>query len=133
MKTKLNSACYVMRSIKPYVATNTLKMIYYSYFHSIMTYGLLFWGNCTDSQQIFRLQKKIIRIMRGKKFLHLKILHLLSQYIFSLLLFIIRNKNQFSINSELYHFNTRQHENFHQASVNVTKFQKGVGTVHLGP
>ncbi len=68
IKTKLSSACYAMRSIKPYVATNTLKMIYYSYFHSIMTYGLLFWGNCTDSQKIFRLQKKIIRIMMGKNY-----------------------------------------------------------------
>ena len=56
-----------MRSIKPYVATNTLKMIYYSYFHSIMIYGLLFWGNSPDSQKIFRLQKNIIRIMMGKK------------------------------------------------------------------
>ena len=40
-------------------------MIYYSYFHSIMTYGLTFWGNSPDSIETFRLQKKIIRIMMG--------------------------------------------------------------------
>jgi len=40
-------------------------MIYYSYFHSIMTYGLLFGGHSSDSLKIFRLQKKIIRIMMG--------------------------------------------------------------------
>ena len=34
MKSKLSSACYAMRSVKPYVYVNTLKMIYYSYFHS---------------------------------------------------------------------------------------------------
>jgi len=42
IKSKLSSACYATRSVKPYVTTNTLKMIYYSYFHSVMTYGLLF-------------------------------------------------------------------------------------------
>ena len=82
IKSKLSSACYAMRSVKPYVTINTLKVIYYSYFHSVMSYGLLFWGNSPDSTKIFRLQKKIIRIMMGcrntesckKLFLNLKIL-----------------------------------------------------------
>jgi len=37
-----------------------------------------------------------------------------------------RNKNQFLVNSEIYHTGTRQHANFHHPSVNVTKYQKGV-------
>jgi hypothetical protein len=65
IKSKLSSACYAMRSVKSYVTINTLKMIQYSYFHSVMTYGLLFWGSSPDSIKIFRLQKKIIRIMMG--------------------------------------------------------------------
>jgi hypothetical protein len=36
----LNEAQLVMRSVKPYVTINTLKMMYYSYFHSVITYGL---------------------------------------------------------------------------------------------
>jgi len=39
---KLRSACYIMRTGKPHVSFNTLKIIYYSYFHSIMNYGFLF-------------------------------------------------------------------------------------------
>jgi len=39
---------------------------------------------------------------------------------------MIRNKNQFLLNSELYHIDTRQHAIFHQPSVNVAKYQKGV-------
>jgi hypothetical protein len=39
---------------------------------------------------------------------------------------MIRNKNPFPVNSEIYHFYTRQHANFHQPSVNVAKFQEGV-------
>jgi len=39
---------------------------------------------------------------------------------------MIRNKNQFLVNSEIQHIDTRQHTNFHQPSVNMTKYQKGV-------
>jgi hypothetical protein len=103
IKSKLSSACYATRSVKPYVTLNTSKMIYDSYFHSVMTYGLLFWRSSPDSIKIFRLQKKIIRIMTGcrsrdscrKLFINLEILPLPSQYIFSLIIFMIRNKNQF--------------------------------------
>ena len=42
IKSKLGSACSAMWLVKPYVSINTLKMIYYSCFHSVMTYGLLF-------------------------------------------------------------------------------------------
>jgi len=101
---------------------------------SPQTSGLLFWGNSPDSIKIFRLQKKIIRIMIGcrsrdscrKLFFNLKILPLPSQYILSLLLFMIRNKNQWLVNSGVYHTDTRQHANFHHPSVNVAKNQKAV-------
>ena len=50
-----------MCSLKPHVSINTLKIIKYSYFHSVMTYGLLFWRHSSESIKIFRLKKKIIR------------------------------------------------------------------------
>ena len=39
---KLSSACYVMRSIKPFMSLNTLKIVNYSYFNAIISYGYLF-------------------------------------------------------------------------------------------
>jgi hypothetical protein len=109
IRAKLSSACYAMMSVKPHVTINTLKMIYYSYFHSIMTYGLLFCGNSQDSITIFRLQMRIIRIMMGRRpkdscrelFFKLEILPRPSQYILSFLLFMMRNKKQFLTNSEI--------------------------------
>ena len=56
----------------------------------------------------------------------MEIVTLPSQYILSLLLFMIINKNQFPVNSEIRHIDTRQQANFHQPSVNVAKYQKGV-------
>jgi hypothetical protein len=62
---KLNAACYAVRQMYHFVNQNTLKSIYFAYFHSIVKYGTMFWGNSSNSRNIFTLQKKIIRIMVG--------------------------------------------------------------------
>jgi hypothetical protein len=37
---KLCAACFVIRTVKPFMSLGTLKMIEYSYFHCIMNYGV---------------------------------------------------------------------------------------------
>ena len=44
IKPKLSSASFAMRLVKPFVTTHTLRIIYYSYFHSVMTYCFLSGG-----------------------------------------------------------------------------------------
>jgi len=44
---KLNSACYVIRFLKPIISVGNLRMIYFSTVHSIISYGIIFWGNST--------------------------------------------------------------------------------------
>ena len=61
--SKLSSACYAIRIITPFMSEDTLKMFYYSYVHLIMTYGIIFWGNSMHSTNIFKIQKRVIRIM----------------------------------------------------------------------
>jgi hypothetical protein len=39
---------------------------------------------------------------------------------------MIRNKNRFLVKYEIRYIDTRQQANFHQPSVNVPKYQKGV-------
>jgi hypothetical protein len=56
-----------------------------------------------------------------KLFSNFEILTVPSQYIISILLFMIRNKNHFQVNSEKHNIGTGQHANFHQTSVNVAK------------
>jgi len=55
----------------------------------------------------------------ARKFNKLNILLLQSQYILSLVLFVINNKNKFAANSEIHSSNTRNKSNFHQP-----RFQK---------
>jgi hypothetical protein len=40
-------------------------MVYFACFHSVINYGLIFWGNSTNVQQVFSVQKKVVRIMSG--------------------------------------------------------------------
>ena len=39
---KLRTACYILRILKPILIAQNLQMIYFAYFHSIMSYGIIF-------------------------------------------------------------------------------------------
>jgi hypothetical protein len=127
-------ACYVIRSLKSVISTMNLRTIYFSCVHSIVTYGIIFWGNSSDSYNVFKLQKRAIRIIMNvgnriscfKLFKKLNILPLYSQYILSLLLFIVKNIEEFSMNSEVHTINTRHTSDLHPPSINLTKYQKRV-------
>jgi len=131
---KLNKACYAIRTIKPFMTFNILKSVYFSYFHSVMSYGIIFWGDSHLSTIVFKLQKRIIRIItnKGKSyscrqlFKTLQILTVPSQYILSLLIFVNKNRGLFLTNSEIHDKNTRNNYNFHLPSTNLTLVQKGV-------
>jgi len=53
------------------------------------------------------------------------ILPLPSQIIFSLHFFVIKNRNQYTVNSKTHYINTRQHSNFHQPLPTLSEYQKG--------
>jgi hypothetical protein len=130
---RLSSACYAIRVIMLLMSEDTLKMIYHSYVHSIITYGIIFGGNSPLSTAVFKIQKRIIRIMTKSRnrdscrhlFKRLAILPLQSQYTFSLLLFVVRNKELFTFNQEIHNLNTRSNTNLHLPICNLTAFQKG--------
>lgn len=54
---KLSSASFALTVVKPFLSLDSLKMVYYSYFHSIMTDGLIFWGNSHHSNIYFQTTK----------------------------------------------------------------------------
>jgi hypothetical protein len=99
-----------------------------------MKYGIIFWGNSHLSSNIFKTQKRALRIMTNKSkrescrplFNQLQILTLPSQYIYSLLIFVVKNKDLFLRNSEIHTINTRNNSNLHIPNTNLTLVQKGV-------
>ena len=64
---KLSSATYVSRHTKNSLLIDTLKIIYFAYVHTTISYGIIFWGNSSAAKNVFLLQKKILRIITDKK------------------------------------------------------------------
>jgi hypothetical protein len=56
----------------------------------------------------------------------LDILPFYSQYLFSLLIFVIDNISLFKTNSELYEINTRHINNFHLSQPRLSIYRNGV-------
>jgi len=108
-------------------------MIYFSYFHSILSYGIIFWGNSAPNNSILKIQKRTIRVIvnssirtSGRElFKELQILTLHSQYIYSLLMSVINNRYLFKLNSDVHNLSTRHNSDLHLSTANPTIFQKG--------
>ena len=132
--SRLSSACYAIRILTPFITEDTLKMIYYAYVHSIIPYGIIFGGDSPHSDYIFKIQKRIIRIMTKlsrrdscrQLFKRLEVLPLKSQYILATLMFVVKNKELFTTNQEIHNINTRCNTNLHLPLCKLTVFQKGV-------
>jgi hypothetical protein len=66
--------------------------------------GIIFWGNSADRDNVFKFQKRAIRLITNSSnrtscrrlFKKLNILPLQSQYILSLALFVIKNMEIFT-------------------------------------
>jgi hypothetical protein len=102
--------CVICLVNKTKFITTTLsynRMFCFSEVHSVMIYGIIFWGNSPHSVNVFKIQKHIIRITSDscrELFRDLKILSLYSQYIFSLSLFVVENKDQYKSKNSQYKY-----------------------------
>ena len=98
-----------------------------------MSYGIIFGGGSSLTTKVFILQKRIIRIITNTKprdfcrevFKNMEIMALYSQYIYSLILYTVNNKDVFNSNNEIYKYKTRNINNLHFPTVNLSKFNKG--------
>ena len=52
---KLNAAYYALKTLKPIMSQQVSVMVYVLYFHSIMSYGIIFWRASTHRINIFGL------------------------------------------------------------------------------
>ena len=61
LANRLSSSALAVKKNRSLTDVETAKLVYFSYFHSIMSYGILLWGNAAGIQPIFVLQKRAIR------------------------------------------------------------------------
>ena len=85
----------------------------YTKFLGVTMHNTLSWNNHIDLISYRNLFKK------------LQILSLTSQYMLSLLMFVVQNKNLFLTNNENHNLDTRQRNNLYLPQTNLTIYQKG--------
>ncbi|PSN55864.1 hypothetical protein C0J52_02747 [Blattella germanica] len=56
---------FLQRRLKKLIPNEALLNAYYELFHSHLNYGIMLWGNCTSTKNVFLLQKKAVRILMG--------------------------------------------------------------------
>lgn len=103
LASRLSSAAYAIRRIRQLTDVATAKLVYFSYFHSIMSYGILLWGKAADINTIFVLQKRAIRSIYGmgsreslrQCFKDSNILTVTSQYIYENIMYTRKNLASF--------------------------------------
>jgi hypothetical protein len=116
------------------MSLENLRMTHFCNVHSILSYGIIFWGCSSCGNTVFKIQKRVIRIMMNagnrescrELLKKLNILPLHSQYILSLILFVVKNINMFKSNSMVHTIDTRHSSDLHLPSAHLSKVQKGV-------
>lgn len=115
---KLSSAAYAVKKIRALTDVDTARLVYFSYFHSLMSYGILLWGHAADALNVFILQKRAVRAIYKlkprmslrEKFKEINILTFVCQYIYDNLVYVRKNIANFEKNCDRHNINTRNKE-----------------------
>ena len=119
LSKKLSKVCFLLRQTRETVNKQVLRTFYYSNFHSLLLYGILFWGNSSSAKTIFTIQKRAIRLIVNinsrtsciQYFKEIRILPLPCVYVLELLNYIKTNLHQFNTVSQVHSHNTRNKNN----------------------
>lgn len=111
----LSSSLFLLRSLRWCLNFNVLKQMYFAFFHSRVSYGVVLWGNRTAAERVLILQKKAVRIICSLGFTeHCKpyfrrsgILTVPAMYVHCMLSDIHKNRAQYRTHASVHSYNTR--------------------------
>jgi hypothetical protein len=63
LREKLNTMCFMQRTLQFVVSEQVLRMVYFSQFQSQLEYGVIFWGSSPTMKNIFGAQNRAVRVM----------------------------------------------------------------------
>ena len=118
---KLSKTLFLLRKLRKTVSRKILKMVYFSLFQSVFTYGILAWGHSCHLQRIFAIQRKAIRIMLNLGYRddvreHYKELGLLTVpavYLFYSLTYTKSNITEYNTHSDTHEYSTRYRDHIY--------------------
>ena len=70
INTKVSRALFSFKQVKHFLPKQCMKTLYYALIHSHLSYGILAWGNATQSalRQTTLLQKRAIRLINNARY-----------------------------------------------------------------
>lgn len=130
--SKLRSAYYVIRNLKPIMDVKYLLNIYYSLAYSHIKYLILYWGQATDINRVFVQQKRILRLIYAYHplescrplFKNNNILTVSSVLIFEACLFVKNNLDLFPLQNNIHDHQTRSAQQIHINNFRLSLYKK---------
>lgn len=112
---KLDRFVFAIKRLRTTVSVEAALCAYHGYVSSVLSYGLLLWGNSVDFVKAFRVQKKCVRAICGTWFMDsckplfkkLRILPLACMYIRELCVFVKQYPQYFQNQAQITNRNTR--------------------------
>ena len=135
--SKLSSSLFALRTVKNKLEASSLIQVYYAIFESHIRYGIIFWGNSSknNATKVLLIQKKAVRVLAGLQykesckdhFVNLKIMTVISLYIYETLMFVKKNLSLFKQDEISHLYETRNKNTFVRPQKHKTKiFEKSV-------
>lgn len=100
---RISQSSYALYKLSKVVNRKTVLVAYHGLVVSVLRYGIIFWGNATGKEDVFKAQKRCIRAICNLKstdscrpyFKDLKLLTMASLYIYEIAIFVRTNLNLF--------------------------------------
>lgn len=113
--SKLSKQIFLLKQLKRSFELEILSMVYFANVHSLLSYGTLIWGNSSQCEKAFKMQKRAVRTIEGvgplsscrPLFKKYRIMTLPCIYIYQTLLEIHSNLDKFKRHSDNHTYGTR--------------------------
>jgi hypothetical protein len=112
--------------------TDILRMVYFAYFHPILQYRIIFGGNSAHAQQVFKLQKRVVRVMSGMgprsscRNLCKKTQYSICPMSVHIIFNAVYNQQDFFANVHVHSLDTRNKNHLYLPAQSLTCVQKGI-------
>lgn len=131
---RINSFSYALHHLSRVVSNDTALTAYYGSVASNLRYGVIFWGNSTNKQDVFIAQKRCLRAIFKLKstdscvpcFKSYKILTLPSLYIYEVALFVKNDISKFKKFCDITNFNMRNKDRLCNLKSKTTLMQNSI-------
>jgi len=132
--SKISSGLYALIRLKPLCEKETLKIVFFSYIHSIICFGISLYGatNKANLKSILKMQKKAVRIIcdlnpRTSAKEHFKsenILTVYGMYVMETVLSVKDRLSEMELVGGSHNYSTRYRENLAISNHNLQLFKK---------